>query len=234
MRRVVEAAVSAARETGGLVDATLVDEIERAGYDRRPRRGADSLRSRGARARRRRARRRRRTRRARWRAFDADRRAGTVTPPAGREARPRRDRQGRVRRRARGHARGARRVRGRLLRRPAARRHCRGDRARSTSRARSTDSLHTFELRAGAVATSGIGRRALARRRRRPAHHLLDPATGRPAFTGVVQATALAPTAAEAEMRSKAALLSGPAARRSWLAARRRDRARRRHAPSSI
>jgi len=30
----------------------------------------------------------------------------------------------------------------------------------------------------------------------RPAHHLLDPRTGRPAYTGVVQATALAPTAA--------------------------------------
>ena len=44
----------------------------------------------------------------------------------------------------------------------------------------------------------------------RPAHHLLDPATGRPAFTGVVQATALAPTALEAEIRAKAAVLGGP------------------------
>ncbi|MBE2317525.1 hypothetical protein DVA67_016195 [Solirubrobacter sp. CPCC 204708] len=51
---------------------------------------------------------------------------------------------------------------------------------------------------------------------RRPrAPHLLDPSTGEPAFTGVVQATALAPTAVEAEWRAKAALLSADA---SWLA----------------
>jgi thiamine biosynthesis lipoprotein len=76
----------------------------------------------------------------------------------------------------------------------------------------------TFELRAGGVATSGIGRRAwLDPATGRPAHHLLDPATGRPAYTGIVQATALAPTALEAEIRAKAALLSGPAAARAWL-----------------
>ena len=54
----------------------------------------------------------------------------------------------------------------------------------------------------------------LARRQGRPAHHLLDPSTGRPAFTGVVQATALAPTALEAEWRAKAAVLSADPA---WL-----------------
>ena len=42
-------------------------------------------------------------------------------------------------------------------------------------------------------------------------------ATGRPAFTGVVQATALAPTALEAEVRAKAAVLSGPAGAMGWL-----------------
>jgi thiamine biosynthesis lipoprotein len=78
--------------------------------------------------------------------------------------------------------------------------------------------LHTFEVAAGGVATSGIGRRAWLGASGRPAHHLLDPATGRPAFTGVVQVTALAPTALEAEIRSKAALLSGPALARRWLA----------------
>jgi thiamine biosynthesis lipoprotein len=77
--------------------------------------------------------------------------------------------------------------------------------------------MHTFELAAGGVATSGIGRRAWLDASGRPAHHLLDPATGRPAFTGVVQVTALAPTALEAEIRSKAALLSGPAEARRWL-----------------
>jgi thiamine biosynthesis lipoprotein len=68
------------------------------------------------------------------------------------------------------------------------------------------------------VATSGIGRRSWLGPRGRPAHHLLDPATGAPAFTGVVQATALAPTALEAEIRAKAALLSGPAGGERWLA----------------
>lgn len=71
--------------------------------------------------------------------------------------------------------------------------------------------LHVFELVQGAAATSGIGRRSWLDDDGRPAHHLLDPATGRPAFTGVVQVTALAPTGVEAEMRSKAALLSGAA-----------------------
>ncbi len=75
--------------------------------------------------------------------------------------------------------------------------------------------LHVFEVRDGAAATSGIGKRSWIDAAGRPAHHLLDPATGRPAFTGVVQATALAPTAVEAEWRAKAAVLSADPA---WLA----------------
>jgi thiamine biosynthesis lipoprotein len=62
----------------------------------------------------------------------------------------------------------------------------------------------------GAVATSGVTRRRWAADGGATAHHLLDPATGRPAWTGVLQATALAPTALEAEVRAKAALLAGP------------------------
>ena len=77
--------------------------------------------------------------------------------------------------------------------------------------------LHTFAIAEGAAATSGIGARAWVDAAGGPAHHLLDPATGRPAFTGVVQATALAPTALEAEIRAKAALLSGPDGSRAWL-----------------
>ena len=65
--------------------------------------------------------------------------------------------------------------------------------------------------------TSGIGRRSWLGADGRPAHHLLDPATGRPAFTGVVQATALAPTALEAEVLAKAAVLAGPDAAPGWL-----------------
>ncbi|MGB0094489.1 MAG: FAD:protein FMN transferase, partial [Solirubrobacteraceae bacterium] len=61
-------------------------------------------------------------------------------------------------------------------------------------------SLHTFTLASGALATSGIGKRSWRAPDGRPAHHLLDPRTGAPAFTGVVQVTALAPTAAEAEV----------------------------------
>jgi thiamine biosynthesis lipoprotein len=72
--------------------------------------------------------------------------------------------------------------------------------------------LHTFELSSGGVATSGIARRSWLDERGRPAHHLLDPATGRPAFTGIVQVTALAPSALEAEIRAKYALLAGPRA----------------------
>jgi thiamine biosynthesis lipoprotein len=78
--------------------------------------------------------------------------------------------------------------------------------------------IHVFELAEAAAATSGIGRRSWLGPDGLPAHHLLDPATGRPAFTGVVQATALAPTAVEAEWRAKAAVLSGPGAARDWLA----------------
>jgi thiamine biosynthesis lipoprotein len=77
--------------------------------------------------------------------------------------------------------------------------------------------VHLFELLQGAAATSGIGRRSWLRVDGRPAHHLLDPATGRPAFTGVVQVTALAPSGVEAEIRSKAALLSGPSRAADWL-----------------
>jgi thiamine biosynthesis lipoprotein len=79
-------------------------------------------------------------------------------------------------------------------------------------------SIHAFALEEGAAATSGIGRRSWIDADGRPAHHLLDPATGRPAFTGVVQATALAPTALEAEIRAKAAVLSGPDGAAGWLA----------------
>jgi thiamine biosynthesis lipoprotein len=77
--------------------------------------------------------------------------------------------------------------------------------------------LHTFALERTGVATSGIGRRAWLDARGRPAHHLIDPSTGLPAFTGIVQATALAPSGLVAEIHAKAAILSGPGAARAWL-----------------
>jgi thiamine biosynthesis lipoprotein len=76
-----------------------------------------------------------------------------------------------------------------------------------------------FEVARGGVATSGIANRVW------PvpggyAHHLIDPATGEPAWTGVIQATALAPSAREAEVLAKTALLSGPEDGRSVLGPR--------------
>ena len=68
--------------------------------------------------------------------------------------------------------------------------------------------LAELTLTDGAAATSGVTRRGW---------HLIDPGTGRPARTGIVQATALAPTGLEAEVRAKAALLAGPAAARDHL-----------------
>ncbi|HEY2769576.1 MAG TPA: hypothetical protein VGI87_03370, partial [Solirubrobacteraceae bacterium] len=55
-------------------------------------------------------------------------------------------------------------------------------------------------------------------RQRRRRQGIVRRRPGRPAYTGVVQATALAPTGVEAETRSKAALLSGPDAAPGWLA----------------
>ena len=65
---------------------------------------------------------------------------------------------------------------------------------------------------AGAAATSGLDARLWRRGDGSFAHHLLDPSTGLPAWTGLVGATAFAPTAAEAEALAKGALLAGPAA----------------------
>lgn len=69
----------------------------------------------------------------------------------------------------------------------------------------------SFRLGRGAIATSGLARR-IWRTPNGFAHHLIDPSTGVSAWTGVVQATAVAPTAVEAEALAKAALLSGPEA----------------------
>ena len=73
-----------------------------------------------------------------------------------------------------------------------------------------------LELDGGAVATSGIDARLWATGGT-TAHHLIDPSTGRPAWTGVLTATAVAPAAAEAEARAKAALLAGPLRGRARL-----------------
>jgi thiamine biosynthesis lipoprotein len=82
------------------------------------------------------------------------------------------------------------------------------------------DRAATLRLRGGGVATSGLGRRIWRGPDGRPAHHVLDPSTGAPAWTGLVAATAVAPTTLAAEALAKAALLSGAAGARRLLARR--------------
>jgi thiamine biosynthesis lipoprotein len=216
MRRIVAAAKRAAETTAGLVDATLVDELELAGYasdlkspsvpladalalapPRRPARPNPD---------------------DRWRAIEVDRRAGAVMRPPG------------VRLDSGGIAKGvfADELASLLAGNDAFAIDCAGDirlggRAGTTRSVRvaspfDASTLHTFELVDGGVATSGIGKRSWLDSDGRVAHHLLDPSTGRPAFTGVVQVTALAATATEAEVLSKAAILSGPEHAGRWLA----------------
>ncbi|MDX6622488.1 MAG: FAD:protein transferase [Solirubrobacterales bacterium] len=73
------------------------------------------------------------------------------------------------------------------------------------------DRSFVVRLGAGGIATSGLNVRIWRDGAGRFAHHLLDPASGEPAWTGLIGATALGASALEAETLSKAALLSGPA-----------------------
>lgn len=79
------------------------------------------------------------------------------------------------------------------------------------------DQIETMTVRGGAVATSGLNSRIWRDEEGNSAHHLLNPATGQPAFTGLVAVTAAAPTAVEAETLAKVALLKGPSAASSVL-----------------
>ena len=214
MAQLAGAVVRAASLTGGLVDATQVEEIERAGYraelaDPLPLQIALSLapprRSAGTRA------------NAAWPLIHVDPTARTVARPPG------------VKIDSGGLAKGlfADVLGDELASHPAFAVNCGGDLLIGGSdyyaRPLTVESpfdgsvLHTFDVSHAGVATSGIGRRSWLDAAGRPAHHLLDPATGSPAFTGVVQATALAPTALLAEIRAKAAILAGPRAAARWL-----------------
>lgn len=215
MGRLAQAIVSAGSLTGGLVDGTLLDALEQAGYRGElgasldlaralamapPRRPAGAAAAGG------------------WRELRVNLDAGTLTRPAG------------VRIDSGGLAKGlfADVLGATLSSHGSFAVNCAGDLllggGAGTSRPVRVQSpfdgrtVHTFELAGGGVATSGIGRRSWLDRSGRPAHHLLDPATGRPAFTGIVQVTALAPSALAAEVKAKAALLSGPGRARAWLA----------------
>ncbi len=205
LRQMVAAALTAGLRSGGLVDATLVDEIEAAGYatsrdfDPAPEYGASPPpRPAGA------------SPRAGWCQFAVDERAGTVTRPPG------------VRLDPGGIAKGlmADLVGEALVDFDYFAVDCCGDLRIGGSRGREQrvlvddpaggEPLHELRIADGAVATSGITRRAWTVADGRRAHQIIDPATGEPAFTGVVQATAVAPTGLLAETLAKSALLAGP------------------------
>lgn len=216
MARFVRSAIWAAGQSRGLVDAALLEELERSGY----RASMPMPRSPGSAARRP-CDREPVAARARasspWRAIRCDLPGGTVTRPP------------RIRMDSGGIAKGmAADMGGELLAgHPAFAVDCAGDiciggtagiaRRVLVESPFNGEPLTALAIRAGGVATSGILRRCWASPAGEQAHHLIDPASGRPAFTGVVQVTAVAPTAMEAEVRAKAALLSGPEGAPSWL-----------------
>jgi thiamine biosynthesis lipoprotein len=68
--------------------------------------------------------------------------------------------------------------------------------------------LVTLEMSTGALATTSVVKRSWGP----DAHHMIDPRTGRPAATDVLQATAWAPTCADAEVLAKEAVLLGSSA----------------------
>jgi thiamine biosynthesis lipoprotein len=196
----------AGEESGGLVDATCLEALEQAGYrdsmEQRPpsERTAPDVRPRPALP----------DPAACWRLVDVDERRRTVRRPPG------------VRIDSGGLGKGlaADLLAGSLAGRPTFAVDCAGDlRIGGTAQLpRPIDvrdpwggePVHRLLVTSGAVATSGITARAWQDHGGRPRHHLIDPGRGRPAWTGVVQATALAPTALLAEVRAKAALLAGP------------------------
>ncbi len=79
-------------------------------------------------------------------------------------------------------------------------------------------SIGRLRLDRGGVATSGINVRIWRRADGSFAHHLLDPSTAQPAWTGLVGVTALGESALEAETLAKMALLGGPDGARQALA----------------
>jgi thiamine biosynthesis lipoprotein len=216
LRALARAVVEAGERSGGLVDATLVSEIARAGYAA-SRVGLPGLqaaelvprdgRPRPARPHPDRA----------WQRIVVDDGARTITRPPGL----------RIDSGGLGKGLAADLVASTLAAHPAFAVDCAGDVriGGSAGLARRVLVAHPFggapvhelSIVDGAVATSGVSRRSWRDAGGGAAHHLLDPATGAPAWTGVVQATALAPTALEAETLAKAALLAGPAGGRELL-----------------
>jgi len=216
LRSLASAVASAGSHSDGLVDATLLGAIERAGYreslgEQRPVPLAEALATHPERAP------ATPDPAARWRLVSVDRTAGTISRPPGLEID------------SGGIAKG---MLADLLATEfgSAQTYaidCCGD-VRIGGRARRPrrvivdspfggEPLGELRVTEGAVATSGISRRCWVGPDGAIAHHILDPFSGKPAFTGIVQVTALAPSALLAEVYAKAALLSGPQAARRRL-----------------
>ena len=70
----------------------------------------------------------------------------------------------------------------------------------------------TLGVKQGALATSGRDRRRWRTDDGEERHHLIDPATGRPAGSDLFTVTVAAPTAVEAEVAAKALFLAGETA----------------------
>lgn len=220
LRAAVGAGLWAAQRTGGLVDPTLLGELEATGYVR-SRDGQQPAPLRVALASVPRRRPARPHPAARWRTIELDDRRRTVRRPPG----VRIDTGGTgkglaadaVAHRLSGHARFVV--------------DCGGDLAIGGPGAQlepfaievqhplSGESVHTLYVSAGGVATSGLNVNVWSLPDGSYAHHLLDPCTGAPAWTGLMAVTAVAPSALEAETLSKAALLLGPHGARKMLAA---------------
>ncbi|MBU3674491.1 MAG: hypothetical protein FGM34_05480 [Solirubrobacteraceae bacterium] len=218
LRSAVKAAIEAAELSGGLVDPTLLDDLRSAGYGQRwtgderidlaealegerpephPASPAEQQR---------------------WREIEVDDQAGVIRRPAGLQI----DNGGS----GKGHAAdlaselldgfehwavdcgGDIRIGGELA----------AEREVEILDAFTGQPGDSITVRRGAVATSGLRSRIWRSADGSPAHHVLDPSTGEPAFTGLVSASALAPTALEAETLAKTALLSGPVGARRILA----------------
>jgi FAD:protein FMN transferase len=80
------------------------------------------------------------------------------------------------------------------------------------------ESVGFVRLARGGVATSGLNVRIWRNSDGTFGHHLLDPSTGAPAWTGLIGATAVGHSVLEAETLSKMALLLGPQGARGVLA----------------
>ena len=219
LRAAVSAGVWAANRSGGLVDPTLVRALERSGYSSSldgaiPAPLQEALAQaptrRGARP----------HPKALWRAIAVDDEAGVIVRPPG------------VMIDTGGTGKGlcADAVAHRLGRYTRFVIDCGGDIAVGGVGAQlephelavqhpiSGESIGVVRLAKGGVATSGLNVRIWRNRDESFGHHLLDPSTGGPAWTGLVGATAIGDSALEAETLSKMALLMGPAGARTALA----------------